>query len=238
MNALVLILAVVISFPFCAFRRKKYNITLPCMFLVYIAFSINGAIGASIGSYLASGYIAGKRLYGLILFDAILIIIMSKLLKIETGRLGDFVAIPLIVTCFSSKIDCLIKGCCYGITIGYSASNDYILFPSALLEMFIWLLLALFLLVLEKKSYVKDLLWPIAMIWFGILRFVVDFFRGSPSENKVYLFGMTGGCFWSLIVFVFGCIFLYFSIRYKIKRNPKIIELLKSIIGANYIIQQ
>ena len=231
MNALVLLLAVVIPFPLCWFRMKKFNIPLWKMLLIYLIVSIVGAVGASVGSAIAGESILSKRLYGLMLFDTVILFVLSALLKIHIDDMGDFVAVPIMAVCFASKIDCIVKGCCYGLVLFYSSSQQPVRFPSAIVEMAIWGILTVMFLVLERSGTAKGILWPLGMIWFGIIRFAVDFLRGSDLEKRNFLMGLTGGQFWSLIVLLVGFVYLYAVLKKKSVRKLTVKDYLYATIG-------
>jgi len=164
MNILVLVFAVIIPIPFCLFRRKRYGIGWWQLLLVYAGISLVGAIGACVGSFLAGGSIAGIRLYGLMLFDAMFLPLVAKLIRSEVGQLGDFVAVPVALSCAASKINCLIENCCKGLVLYHDQSQQAVRFPSQVFELSLWALLAVYLLVLESRKKSDNLLWPIFMV--------------------------------------------------------------------------
>lgn len=231
MNLLVLSLAIIIPIPFCWFRRKKYNISLLQMLVIYISFSTIGAIGACIGSYMAGGSIASVRLYGLIIFDSIALLIMSHIMKIDIGTMGDFIAVPIMVSCFSAKISCMIGGCCYGFVIRETSAGELIRFPSALFEMLLWAMVSVALLIIEKKGRAKNILWAIMVIWFGVFRFLASFLRGNKKEFIPIFAGISGGKLWSIVAIVIGLIYLYFLTKRNLGRRVKMSEYFKAIVG-------
>lgn len=233
MNALVLILTTVISFPFCLFRIKKYNISLVRMLFIYAVFSCVGAVGACLGAFAAGEMIIGKRLYGLMILDTAALFIMSRVLGIQVGCLGDFIAVPIMATCFSSKIDCLVHGCCYGFTIYQPEMQQPVRFPSAILEMVIWGLFTLVLLYWDKKGQLKNMLWPLAMTWFGLIRFVIDFLRGSALEKNLIFYVIPGAKFWSLVAMSLGMVHLYYCLKVKLNRKPSRVEFIKTVAGKS-----
>ena len=201
------------------------------MFLIYVVFSTVGAVGAMVGSAISGGSIWGQRLYGLMLFDTVALFVMSWILRIRPGKLGDYIAVPIMAVCFSAKILCLATGCCYGNVLYMTETLHYVRFPSAAVEMTIWGLLVIALLFVEKNQRARYTMWPVAMIWFGAVRFIVDFFRGSNSERRIFVLGMTAGRFWSLVVLLVGLIYLYIALRQKAAMRPRWIEYVKALIG-------
>ena len=194
MYAFVLALAIIIPFPLCLFRMKKYNISFAKMLVIYVLTSCIGASGAFIGSALAGGSIFGMRLYGLMIFDFVGMFLLSILLKINIGKLGDFVAPPLMAVCFSAKIACLVSDCCYGFVISQPQGQEPIRFPSVLFEMTLWLVFTVLLLVLEKSGKSKNALWPLTLIWFGIARYFADLLRGLEiNQSATYGYEIYSG---------------------------------------------
>ena len=231
MNLLLLSLSIIIPIPFCWFRRKKYNISLLQLLIIYISFSTVGAIGACIGSYMAGGSILSVRLYGLIIFDSITLLLMSIAMKIDIGTMGDFISVPIMVVCFSSKISCIIGGCCYGFIICETQSGDLIKFPSALFEMVLWAIITVWLLILERKGRSKNVMWATMVIWFGILRLFASFFRGNSKEFIQIVPGVAAGKLWSIVTLLIGLVYLYFLLRKTLGRSPKVSEYFKAILG-------
>lgn len=219
-----------IPFPLCLFRMKKYEIPLWKMLIIYLAFSTVGLIGARFGPIWARIEAAGVRLYGLVLFDFVLLLIMSPVIRVDVYRLGDFVAPPIMAVCASAKIHCMMNDCCKGIVMCYKG-DEPIHFPSVIVEMVIWFLFVALLLVVDRKKQKDGFMWPALMIWFGIIRFAVDFLRVSIWERKPYVFSLTAGQFWSLVSVVIGVGFMVFTFRKQLKRNPTFLEAIKVGLG-------
>lgn len=235
MSLLVLSLAIIFPIPVCLLRRKKYNISLLQMFIIYVVFSVVGAIGARMGSYAAGASMFSVRLYGLIIFDSIALLLLSRIMKIDIGKMGDFIAAPIMVSCSSAKIGCLINGCCYGFVILETQSGVLDRFPSALFEMLLWAIIAEFLLIIEKNGDSKNNLWAIMVIWFGFFRFLASFLRGNEKEFVQILPGITGAQLWSFVAFLIGVLYLYLSLKRNLNRNPKVSEILKAAIGRGVL---
>lgn len=232
MKAVTLLLAVIIPFPLCLFRMKKYKISLPKMLLIYFVVSTVGAFGAAFGSLISNESILSQRLYGLMLCDTILVFALSPLIKMRMSDFGDFIAVPIMAVCFSAKINCVIFGCCYGFNLYQVENHQWVKFPSAILEMLIWAVMTILLLRIERAGTAKGILWPIGMIWFGTARFLVDYLRGSVWERRIFLLGMTGGRFWSLVVLMMGIIYLYVAMMHITGEKPKGKIFLKAITGV------
>ena len=231
MSLFLLSLTVLIPVPFCWLRREKYDISLSQMLIIYVVVSAVGAVGACIGSFVAGGPITSVRLYGLIILDCGALFALSRLMRIDIGRLGDFISVPIMVVCFSSKINCLLTGCCRGILLFETAAGTPVRFPSAIFEMLLWATLAALLLLAEKRGTAKNTLWAVAVIWFGILRFFVSLLREFPERLTAVLPGVSGGMLWSAVAFLLGVVYLYYFLKRGLGRKPKLSELLRASVG-------
>ena len=199
------------------------------MIIIYAVVSTVGAFGACIGAFMSGEPLTSVRLYGLVIFDSALLLLLSFVMKIDIGKIGDFVALPIMVVCFSSKINCYINGCCTGFVIGETQAGEIIKFPSALFEMALWALLTVILIVLEKVGNSKNLLWPIMVIWFGVFRFVASCFRESEIIEAIP--SISGGKIWSIVTLIVGLIYLYYLLHRNLDRRPKLSEFFKAITG-------
>lgn len=233
MSLFLLSLTVIIPIPFCLFRMKKYDISLLKTIIIYVSFSAIGAFGACIGAYMSGEPITSVRLYGLIIFDSILLLLLSRIMKIDIGKMGDFVSVPIMVVCFSSKINCFIHGCCSGFAIYETQMGEIVRFPSVLFEMALWALLTVFLLIVEKNQKSTNTLWAIMVIWFGILRFIASCFRGHEKDFIEVLPGISGAKIWSLVVFCIGLIYMYYFLKRNLNRKPKALEFAYAMLGTD-----
>lgn len=221
MTALVLALAMSAPVPVCLLRRKRYGLSILKMVLIFLVISTSGAIGAALGGWAGgSGDLTGKRLYGLMLLDTVALLLTHRLFGLSLEGMGDFIAAPVILSCASSKIDCIIQDCCYGIVLKPMPEIGRALrFPSAIAELSVWAVLSFVLLILERNKKLKGLMWPFAMIGFGIFRFIADYFRGSAVDHRPFCPGITLGQFWSLVNLAVGVVFLAYMIARKKKEQ-------------------
>ena len=220
MSFLVLALGMAAPVPVCLLRRRRFGLSYRKMLLLFLLVSASGAIGAALGGWAGGGDLTKRRLYGLMLMDTVTLLCTRRWFGLSIAQMGDFIAAPVILGCASAKIDCILQGCCYGMVVKpLPELGRAIRFPSAVVEMCVWVVLSLALLLLERNKKLKGLLWPVAMIAFGILRFVVDYFRGSAGDKRPFCPGITLGQFWSFVCFAVGVIFLVFMIKQKKKEQ-------------------
>lgn len=219
-----------VFFVFLLIQRKKYNISVPLFFVIWLVFTITGTFGASLGAVLSGLSWSGKRLHGMVFFDAIAVLLFCFVSKKKNGHIGDYISIPVISACAAAKVGCVLEGCCYGTVLFVNGQGESVRFPSQAIELLTWITLIAVLFYIEKKKRSKDLMLPISMVWFGILRYFVDFFRGSAIEKKPILLHTPAGRLYSVCTLLLGLMLLFFALRKKLGRTPKVKEYLKSLV--------
>jgi len=231
MNQMPVILAAGVGWFFCFFRRKRYHITRFGMYFLLFIFTLTGALGSNMGSMISGGALAGRRLYGLMIADTVALVVGCRILKKDLGKIGDYISVPILSSCCGGKLNCLLDGCCYGFVMYMDTAGEAVRFPSQIFELVLWSLLSLWLIILEMKEHANNTLWALAMIWFGLSRYIVDFLRGSPSEKAIFVIGMPGGQFWSLVLFLMGLAYLLYSLKRIYGRVPTVPEFIAAMLG-------
>lgn len=238
MNLRIAILTVLFALPTIIPRRKKYEMSRLWVFLVLLIFFTMGVLGAMFGSFISYGFWLGIRLYGLIMFEVVSVYLVSWWKKAPPQQVGDYVAAPIASLSCGAKINCLVRDCCWGFVIYGAETENPVRFPSVWMEIAMWAGLAVALVIFEKKKTVTGLLFPVMVIWFGILRYVADFFRGAYSERQPFLLWIPAGRFWSLVLVAMGFVLLYFWLKKQLERRPTVKEMLRVCIGKSPVAAQ
>lgn len=233
MTIWVPIFAAGFALPTMMLRREQYEMSYLWMFTILGVYIILGILGAIFGSVISYGHFKGIRLYGLMMLEIGSVFLTARWKKITPEKAGDYMATPLICACFGAKILCLINDCCWGFILYEDQMQNAVCFPSVPMEMAMWAGVAAALLVFEKQKTITGLLYPVMVIWFGILRYIADFFRGSFSERQPYLLWIPAGRFWSLVVSAMGFVLLYFWLKKQLERKPTVKEMLRVCIGKS-----
>lgn len=233
MNLRISILTVLFALPTIIPRRKKYGMSWLWVFLVLLLFFVMGAIGAMFGSLISGGAFLGIRLYGLIMFEIISVYLTGWWKKASPQQVGDYVAAPIASLCSGAKINCLSEHCCLGFILYKEEMKAPVYFPSPLLEVITWAGLAVVLVLFEKRNRITGLLFPVMVIWFGVLRYIVHFFRGSALDQAPFLLWIPAARLWSLVVVAMGFVLLYFWLKKKLERKPTVKEMLRVCIGKS-----
>lgn len=231
MSQLPVIFAAIIGWLFCVIRRKRYSLSNGCMYFLLLVFTITGALGSNLGSIISGGALTGRRLYGLMISDTFFLIIGCIAFRSDIGRIGDFISVPILSSCCGGKLNCLLDGCCYGFVMHTNAEGVAVRFPSQCFELALWAGIMVWLITLENRGRARNTMWSLAMIWFGITRYLADLLRGSQWEKVEFAFNLPGGQFWSLVLVAMGLMFMYYSLKRVYGRNPTGREFIKAILG-------
>jgi len=162
----------------------------------------------TINNFFNAGYLA----FGGLFVALVLIYIYSKQVRKDIKYFWFTYIPPVFLLYLCGKIGCFFNGCCYGIPYSgvgsvISSRTNELVFPVQLVEAISFIPIFIYLIskAIKNKQNYKTL--GIGVIWAGIFKFLLDFFRNSHigiiiSMNQ-YL------CF--LLIFI-GIIFI---IRYK-----------------------
>ena len=211
---ILLSVATIINFLWLFFNRK----TLKMNILILIAFSllhtIIGVLFVILFAYVETGFnpesLGNMSLYGGVFFMPIVYLLYALIMKITIKQAFDVFTISLISTLFFARINCLIAGCCEGVLIGESGFRV----PTREIELFYYLLFIIIFFDKIIKNKMNGFTYPIYMVSYGILRFVLEFLRESDSSSAFHV-----GHIWSLISIVIGGLIICILYFYRGKAN-------------------
>lgn len=188
-------------------RGKRYNIGKFKSVIIALLVIIFGCLGAKLLYMIESpdstfSLRGGMSLYGSVYLIPIAFVIFAPLLKVKYAHCMDFVALygPLIFAFM--RIGCYLNGCCGGIDIDF-------LPPVQLIECFFDIAIFLFLLYYEHKENGSNIgvHYPMFMVSYATMRFVVEFLRDTPKN----IFYLSEGQWISILTLVLGAGILYFK---------------------------
>lgn len=207
-------------------KTYKYFIIAPVMSLV-------GTFGAKLASFIAYGRFSGTRLYGTVLALAVFGFILAIILCIPYEELYGFSSVGTWLSITIMKIPCIINGCCAGRVLFVDGSGNSVLFPSQIMETLIAAIFFIWFYKLSKSNYPHSAMFPLMMIWYGIYRYVFDWFRGHPLEQSPFFMWMPAGRFFSIIIMVVGFVSLFVVLKKKDKKELTINSFIKYLFGKN-----
>lgn len=168
------------------FSSSQRWINIEIIIILFIQLSIFLFAGETLGNLI------NKRtdIYGYLFSAPIFLTITSYIISANPLQILDSIT-P--VSCFVIsilKLSCFFGGCCNTVETTFGMYNQYterIEFPIQLVELFIYLILFFIIVVLRRKKALKEgLLFPIFVIIYSIIRFILQFFK--DAENIIFPF--------------------------------------------------
>jgi len=128
--------------------------------------------------------------------------------------------IPLFHT--FGRVGCFLSGCCYGVEskIGFvyhyspdSVANGVRRFPIQLVEALFNLILFIVIFYLLRKSKMKGKLFLLYLLFYSIIRFTLEFFRGDVIRGHLWIFSTSQWI--SILIFIPAVLLLILKFRQK-----------------------
>lgn len=228
LQRLFLIIGIVVAILVGAFRSRKFGISVKMGMLIIFVDNFGTLAGSKI-LYLINNWtsiengieVGGLLLYGGILFLPIYMYCISNFFKIDVKKFFDFSTPSLLLGLAFYRIGCFCGGCCCGIPADWgfamAHSPEVLRVPTQLLELVCDIGIFAMLLIGEKKQWfngTKGILYPIFMVSYGLIRFVIEFFR----VRDVWVWGMSEAHFLSLLSIAIGVVWIVLALK---KHNKK-----------------
>ncbi len=191
-------------------QMKFYALNPWKSIVVSLSLVIAGVIGSKIWFFVENLSFGGRSFYGAIVFAPLVYLPVSRLMKIPYLCCLDFGCTGGCMALAAVKVECLRSGCCGGYIMYIDENHMYVRFPSQIVEMANFLVIAIILFLLSKKQKYQGEIFPIFLVLYGTTRFVLNFFR---DEAVLYALGLTAGSFWSLCSVIIGVAWLLIKNR-------------------------
>jgi len=228
LSRLFLLLGIVVAILVGAFRARKFGISVKLGMLIIFVDNFGTLAGSKIlflinnlSSIKYGIEVGGLLLYGGILFLPIYMYCIGNFFKMDRKRFFDFSTPSLLLGLAIYRIGCFCGGCCCGIPADWgfamAHSPEVLRVPTQLIELVCDIGIFAILLVAERKNWfngTKGILYPLFMICYGVIRFVIEFFR----MREVLLWGMSQAHFLSLLSIAIGVVWIVLAVK---KHNKK-----------------
>lgn len=143
---------------------------------------------------------SGFVFYGGVIFGIISAFYYSKRYNIDFLRLLDISAFGIVLGHAIGRLGCFSYGCCYGkptnsfIGVVFKATSPVRpqgvkVIPTQLIESFFLIVIFFILRYIRRKTKLKGAIFFSYFLLYGILRFIIEFFRGD--ERGYFLFFST-----------------------------------------------
>lgn len=169
-------------FACAAAKRTRYTMSVwQCALFTWLL-TATGVAGAKLLFALENGLRSwdGVSFFGSVFLIPILMPLIGLLFRLKPGQTMDLCAPCVAIMIAVLRVNCFLSGCCGGlfVQIGYSGFR----WPTQSMDSIGNVLILMWLLQKEEDGKQKNIQYPLFMICYGIMRFLLEFLRDTPKN--------------------------------------------------------
>jgi phosphatidylglycerol---prolipoprotein diacylglyceryl transferase len=221
---LMMVIAYIIVFLIMRKTRKHENLSLETALDTTIFIIIGGVVGARIfyillnlGEYIHTPLSffnvreGGLSWHGALIGGLIGAFLLARAKKLPLGVVSDFAAVHSTIALAIGRMGCFMNGCCYGKPTSYftgvhftAAGLAHPRHPTQIYEALLMVVSFFILLSWWKKKKFNGELTLLMFSMYGIVRFIVEFFRDNTADQYIGLTNLSLAQYLS-IAMTLGC---------------------------------
>ena len=207
-------LAAIINFDWLMQMKKRLSMNAFSVLISTILFECYILLSVMTFAVVETGFdfskFGNRSLFGAVFLVPLGLWIEARLIKRDVAEVMDVFSIPAVVTALFARVNCLIAGCCIGEVITGTQRR----WPTREMEILYYVI---FLLIFAPRVFQRKTsgeVYPICMIAYGVVRFILEFFRETDRAESLFHLPHI----WALISIGVGFILLA---RRKQRNGPK-----------------
>lgn len=211
---LILLVLGTVGMLICAiFRRKKYGLSVVASCALIALLTLTGVVGSKLLFAIESGMSswAGVSFFGSVFLIPLIMPLIGMAFKLNFKQTMDICAPCVAVMIACLRISCFLTGCCGGWQVSWGSIS--FCWPTQIVESIIDVAILIGLLRMDEKSDHDGELYPSFMVAYGVVRFVLEFFRNTPKDWAL----MSHGQWFSLCAIVSGLLWILGARKKQIK---------------------
>ena len=157
---------------------------------------------------------ASMRVYGANFCLPWIAYLGAKLTKRNPALVVDIMSVCGMIGLFVVRLNCLIAGCCKGVLI---FDHGSVRWPLVEIEMILCIILCFYYWQRVYKQKTKGLSYPITILIYSILRFILEWFREEYTDG-IWIFHLAH--IWALLGIVISALAIYL-IKNSNRKNEK-----------------
>lgn len=161
-------------------RRKRFSLSVWQATLFTLLLLATGIAGAKLLYFFESGMtsFSGMSFFGAVYLVAFLMPVVGLAFKLKPSASLDACAPCVAAIVGFQRFGCFCAGCCGGIPIG----NSNMTWPTQVMEGAGDMLLLYLILLAEEKETSKIKGYPLFLVGYGIMRFLIEFVRATTKD--------------------------------------------------------
>lgn len=197
-------------------RRQRYALSVLQASLYTILLLLCGITGTKLLFFIESGF---RSFSGMSFFGAVFLVMLLMPVVGLYFRLRPMESLDVCAPCVASiigfmRFGCLSSGCCGGWVM--YIGDIYFAWPTQIMESIGDFSILVWLLQNESENRGKNILYPMFLISYGILRFFVEFFRYIPEK----WLGLGNGQWLSILAIFIG--FVCIKMEHRTNKYKKV----------------
>ena len=167
----------------CTIKRKeRFRLNVLQCLVFTLLLTACGIAGAKLLFYLESGMKSwgGVSFFGSVFLIPLVMPIIGLLFRLKLWETVDVCAPCVAIMVAFIRVGCWIGGCCGGWVM--YIGDIYFAWPTQIMECIGDLLIAFWLVRVENREKWQGLLYPLLMISYSIMRFLLEFLRYTPEK--------------------------------------------------------
>ena len=192
----------------CTYHRRKLFEMQPWQCAAFtLLLTFVGVAGAMLLFFLESGSFGGVSFFGSVFLIAVLMPFVGLLFRLKPGQTLDICGPCVAIMIGCMRFNCFLSGCCGGweMCIGTFCFS----WPTQAMDSLGDFTILLWLLHLEKLRKATGQLYPLFMISYSVMRFLLEFLRDTSKDWLL----LSHGQWFAIIAIVFGIIWIMISKR-------------------------
>lgn len=197
-------------------RRHRYRLSTVQAIIYTLILFITGCAGAKLLGIIQSGMSSnsGMSFYGAVYLVLLIMPIVGMMFKLKPMESLDACAPCGAAMVGFMRFGCYCAGCCGGIPMG----NSGVLWPAQLMEGLCDMAMLAFLLIAEMQGFAKNKGYPLFLISYGSIRFILEFIRDT---TKFWL-GLSHGQWFSIIGISVALLMILGDMIWKKRKSIKV----------------
>ena len=192
--------------------RRQLQMKWYAVLILSVLHTAIGVCSVKVFAFMESGDIGNMSLFGAVFFMPAAYWVGAKLTKRPYRDVCDVFTPCMLFTLMCARVNCIIAGCCTGLTI----PGTHFRFPTRELEILYYIVMLVLLIPRAKKSKNPGCIYPIYMASYGVFRFISEFFRTSSTGRLFHISHV-----WAAIAFAAG-LSIYIESSMKNKKGKKV----------------
>lgn len=198
--AIAVLFSIVWLFNFYKELQFKWYAVIIIGILIAVFGVISAKLFAAFENWISGTNEGSMSIYGGIFLMPIFCILGALIFRRPIRIVLDVLTVPIISVATLARVNCLIQGCCLGLEI----PGTNMRYPTRELELAFDIILIIVLIRMTAKKKFKGINYPIYLLSYGILRFIIQWFR----EEGFMVGPLTLSHIWSILSILIGLGFI------------------------------